>query len=290
MELMDYGIAILPLENAIIKKINPITLEETDIINLDIIFNGDSLEKTTNEVKELYTQNGKAQVITEYEFTPAEMILGNIYKDTFDTKEDSIYTIKNNPDYFLAKIKEEFIPITNKIDFKISLKNGNNPIYVKYVDSLPESRKNEEVIDSFEIYGDSMKKMLTRLGKNGETLYVLPEDSVLHIVDGVDTLYIKIGTYNSSNKTIEIKQDFKRNLKNFIKSFKGEVSSIVPYMNNHYNNVILNKHSYNLDGITYNIFSNFHNYKNNNISINNKFLVDNYEDIVRQIANKKRVS
>jgi hypothetical protein len=110
----------------------------------------------------------------------------------------------------------------------------------------------------------------TRLSNSGEKLYKKPENSEIKIGPDYDIVYIKIGDpiyiKETDTRSTVIYRDFKETVSDFINSFQGEISSIIPLMNNKINNVVKSNRDktltdYDLNSLTFSTFKNFTGYR-----------------------------
>lgn len=274
------------------KALKTITLET----NLTDYFGNDKLTSVVfDDYKSHYLQDSISSPILNYKKRAAELILGNIYQDTFDTGKDSISKIRQEgANYFRTKIEQiySYNP-TIKVDFKVVTNSGENDVYVKFVEKgkLP-------IENSHKISGNTSTENSNRfrIGNTGEVLYQIPKDTTLQITDkGYDILYIEADGFeqdirkNPSRKLPYDNKVVKQEVNTFIKSFNSEIKGIIPTMNNLIN---VNTDNYeDLNRFTYNLFKRYSGYINNsNNIIYPNFLSQNLNDILNQVSNKKFIS
>lgn len=254
------------------------------------------INKRLDEIIDHYKANNSV-LVDSHTFKPAEMILGNMYKGTFDTGSDSIETIRSNKDYFRNKLDNIYTRDNTKADLKLVLKNGENPIFVKYVTRFPDFAKDDQNLFT-EIYDEATGQMvLARIGIDGQPLYIKPPNSIVVKGSGYETIYLKLGNYIKVDKDGKpvgktlLHKNFRKNLRTFIKSFRGELRAIVPLMNGQkelLSQVIdENGNPEDINKISFNEFKKFSGYiTNDEIGINNGWFVANREKILDQLGTK----
>ena len=160
--------------------------EQGNIIPEETFIPEDNLITTPfSEVKDIYIKS-KAVPVTDYVFKPAELIMGNMYKNIFNTEEDSIDIIKNTVNdrgeniYFKNKLDNIYIEDNKEADFKLILSEGDKPVYIKYVKEYPAAIKENNSI-FVPHYDDNTGELNTyRVSNNGTPLYKkLPCDKSL---------------------------------------------------------------------------------------------------------------
>ena len=283
--------------------------------NFELYFGDDPLiNKRFDEVEEYYIQNNSVEV-KNYSFKPAEVMMPNIYADVFDNDGVSIRDILNTVDesgnntFFKDKLKSLYIYDKSEdpadMDMKLVLSKDERPIYIKYVETFPTTTLNTKILR--DVYDkDSGDMILSRLDEKGEALYRVPKDSRIVKESNYDVVYLKIGRYGEKDvdgkKVSVLNNSFEDNLKDFIKSFKGNIKAIIPLMNNNsiekviekrYNKQSKNTESFevNMNNITYKIFRKFSGYQDKlNREHNNEWFDVNKEEIVNQLAYKKFIS
>lgn len=156
-----------------------------------------------------------SELIT-YDKKAAELIMANIYSETFDTGKDSVGFIRNKGnEYFKEKLKQYYkYDPTIKADFKIATKERD--IYVRFVpkNELPQvaaSKLKGFLIDDFDEEGIPKK---IRVSSFGETLYELPKHSVVNILPDYDVLYIESGERESVIEQEE--NEISKSIKKFV--------------------------------------------------------------------------
>ena len=190
----------------------------------------------------------------------------NIYKTDFGTGDDTINEIRSQgPKYFRDKLAKEFEVDDIKYDLKLNIKNGEKPIYVKYVTELPQIIENDNAFDiSYNYTSQGVIISKIRLSSTGEKLYEKPQNSIINVTNDYDIIYLKLGVPTEKNQIL-LDPMFKNSVKGLIKSFRNEISSIVPLMNNDIPNVVtvdnLTVNSFNTNETSYNVFSKFSGYR-----------------------------
>jgi len=191
--------------------------------------------------------NNNSEQVTDYTFKPAEIILGNMYKGSFDTGEDSINLIRGTVSegknvYFNNKLEAVYKTDSFKADLKVIPRNGDRAVYIKYVKDFPQSQK-EDLSIFASVYDEDKAGLVTyRVGVNGQPLYMKPKNSKIIKEEGYDIIYMKVGStisrevVDENGKISKVQEilldtDFKQSLKDLIKSFKGEIRGIIPLMN-----------------------------------------------------------
>ena len=190
-------------------------------------FNRDNLIDIFEDVKDNYIN---LIPVHDYKFKPAELILPNLYTSKFGIENESISEIKEqSSDYFFNKLMNRYNGQSDKYDMSINLQDGET-IQVKLVKTLP-------ILDT-KIYLEEDGDNMNRIGKDGRTLYSYPKNLCsVGIENGVEVIYVKAVNYVANkdvkNSYFEINnQDgsLANNLINILKSFKNNVSSVIPHM------------------------------------------------------------
>lgn len=294
LQLLDLGKIMIPV---------------TKETNFEEYFGNDNIIKDVFEdVKNHYLTNNSIS-ITNYKFKPAELILPNIYKSNFDTKSDSISKIsKEGSNYFKNQLNKSFEEDDFKADLKIILKEGNNPVYVRYSTSIPVVSTDNLFRSEYETINGELTEVTYRLNSKGEKLYVVPKYSVVTVENGNDVIYIKAadkkyinidGKDNSKDSAYILNNDFSKRINDLLRSFNGEISSIVPLMNENRPKIYesttikedgetfyINK-SYDLNEFTANLF-NKHSGYNSELSgeFNKEWFKLNKEKIIDKLSKK----
>lgn len=216
---------------------NRVMLSINDVNSFDALFNGDKL-KTLFRDGQKYYSNKNTQVITNYKFEAAELILGDIYESKFGRNyEDSMSEIKSEGAlYFHRILNKEFNDDSTDADIKLNLTNLDTPVYIKYTDKLPGNDykfniKLERPLDS-----SGVDRKFVRRNNRGQIVYTIPNHEYVRVreVDGKEIIYIKSAqtrTIEEGKKLIEVNEDFNKNLNELIYSFKGNIKSFIPLMN-----------------------------------------------------------
>lgn len=263
--------------------------------NLSSIVIEDYINNYINNSSELLSYKKKA----------AELILGNIYSDVFNTNKDTVAFIRDKGyRYFKDKFKKYYkYNDSIKADFKIS--TDNRDVYVKFVSKydLPQiagSKTKGFILDDFHPNGSTKK---VRINDSGETLYELPKNSVIDIFGDYDILYIEAGEKISSFiekigedkkvKRISIKKFNKyKNIEDIVdillKSFESNIKAIVPVMNNKIKDDSKFEHDFNKE--VYDLFKLYSGYIPSNFEPFNNYLKNHLDNILEQISKRTYVS
>lgn len=211
----------------------------TTTIDFNKYFNEDTLVDTIyKDARDHYINNNSVPV-ENIKFTEAELILGDIYKSKFSRDfNDSMYEIKKRgPQYFINKILEDFKDDNTKADIKLKVENLDHPVYIRYVDTLPGNDPNitlrlERDIDE----NGNVEKKFTRYNNLGKPVYTLPNHKTVRVgmEDGKEIIYIK-ALDKIDDKVYNFSITFKDDLSKLIHSFKDNIQSFVPLMNNKIN-------------------------------------------------------
>ena len=279
--------------------------EQGNIIPEETFIPEDNLITTPfSEVKDIYIKS-RAVPVTDYVFKPAELIMGNMYKNIFNTGEDSIDIIRNTVNdrgeniYFKNKLDNIYIEDNKEADFKLILSEGDKPVYIKYVKEYPAAIKENNSI-FVPHYDDNTGELNTyRVSNNGTPLYKkLPESKIISH-DGYDIVYIKIGKnikVDAETKTL-LSNNFSSDIREFLKSFKGKIKAIIPLMNGSNElttNLVKNTKNglvpSNSNEITFNIFKKFSGYNSKDNKLSKDWFKNNKEAIITQLGNKMLAS
>ena len=280
-----------------------IPVDQLGVIDFKSYFNGDNLSLNWEDAKHLYNEKNTIDIM-DYNHKSAEAILPNMHKTSFNIKDDTIHDI-TGPEYFRNQMEEDFSDDDTDADLKFVLGDENKNVYIKFVHNLPnKKRENNNLFLTEEVDG---KRVQRRVDSKGKPLYIKPENTLIINEDNVDVIYWKItneeervilnedGTSKISKIRI-IDNNLTKNLNYFVDSFKENVYSIVPLMNNSNTNLTLNSlnkdlKKVNTNRIVFNIFSHFHNYKRKDSNdLNNEWLIKYKEDILNSLSTKKFAS
>jgi hypothetical protein len=224
-------------------------------INFDLFFGIDKyseengryaiglLNNIFSDVQEHYKVNN-SQSVENYKFKPAELILPDLYNSVFDRDKASLSEIKDKgSNYFKEKLDKLYNVSNNKYDIKLELSNGNQPVYIKYVDKLGASTVilKSDIVKDDEL-GKLNVKQYYKSDNNGKVLYKI-SDKCRVTTDEYGNDVIEILAYkndillnNSKSENIKVKTDnFEEDLNSLIKSFKGNIKGFIPLMNSNVN-------------------------------------------------------
>lgn len=178
-----------------------------------------------NDTKEYYFQNN-SKVISNYKFESGESIMGDIYKSKFNRDfNDSMNEIENQGySYFANKIIEDFEDDDTEADIKLNVNGLDHPVYIKYVKDLQGFTQDIPfVIEREEDEDQKIESRYIRLNDLGEPTYSIPNPQNTRVIlhDGKEMILIK-----DRSKTLD------KELNSLLSSFKGNIKSFIPLMNN----------------------------------------------------------
>jgi len=271
-----------------------------NIIDVDISFadyfkDDNLLNDIYSDVKENYTDQNTL-IIEDYKLKKAELVLPNIYKSKFKNGEDTIAEIRTKKStYFKEKFKDDFEKFDkdNQYDMRINLGDGENPVYIKFVNSLPLPAMSER-----EDYSNDDEGRHIISGKHIKELYNLPKSSVFKTDGNVDYVWVKV-SFATEVETINKKEvtryivgsGFNSEFRSFMNSFGPNITSVIPLMNNNLNFVNRRGQNYDLNQRIFREFKRFSGYTSNKvISDYTKWFDENKEDVLEQTSRKKYAS
>lgn len=212
LQLLDHGL--------IMKE-----LKETD--NVSEYFKNDNvLDDIVQDVLPYYQNN--ANKIVDLKFRPAEIMMPDIYKSTFNRDDnDSLYRIKKEgPKYFKNKFDILYDIDDTEADIKIVTSDVSNPIYIRFVTELSgfnsvNIKKNPDV--DYELY--------SRYNEVGDRLYDLVDYKNTRVIleNGKEIIEYKVGYTDKKGKNILRRNAFNA-VEKLIKSFT-DIKAIVPLNN-----------------------------------------------------------
>lgn len=233
LDLLDEGIVMEPLLDP---KFTITNEDGTKTINFKAYFGEDDLVNTIyNDAKSHYLTNNSIKV-DNMNFESAELVLGDIYKTKFNRDfNDSIYEIQEKGyQYFSQKLAESYEDDSTDADIKLNISSLDHPIYIKYVADLPGNDPNItlRLKQDFNSKGDITQKFV-RYNDQGQVAYSLPNHQNMRVamVNGKETIFIK-GFVKSSEEYYEKLNSFDRDLEDLLRSFKSNIKSFIPLMNN----------------------------------------------------------
>lgn len=298
LQLLDFGRAM--------KSIDDIEVQYGSI-DFKKLFGNDKLYNKSFSNSSQYYQDGvNTTQISNYQNKPAELILPNIYKSSFDTGNDAIHKI-TGPEYFKQKLELEYKSDTQDADLKFNIKNGHATVYVKYVNTLPPEPEDPKLFVG--TYDEELNKTTkVRISVDGKPLYSVPENAKVKHINGYDIIFLKA----SDNKLVSIKNeetgeikeerrhiirnDIESRLQELISSFKGEISSIVPIMNNKNDKLVFklkNEQGENvyLNELSFKMFRNYANFiEKKTTKLDNTWMDNNRDLVLTSLSNKMYAS
>lgn len=222
LELLDKG--------RVMKSIN-------EVKNYGELFGKDNLSFIFKDAEVNYTDTNSYS-ISNYKFNAAELILGDIYLSKFNRDiNDSIYEIKQQGStYFENRIAEDYKEDDTKSDIKLYLNNSENPVYIRYVEELPGNDYRLNITLERPLEEEGVQQRFVRRNQNGEILYVIPDHKSVRVrlEDDKEIIYIKaVNTIKHKGEVHYDKvENFDKNLSDLLNSFKGNIRSFIPLMNN----------------------------------------------------------
>ncbi len=295
--LIQRSLQLLEKESIEMTSMNPLT-DFNEYFSLDEEV--DNLEDIFDDVVSIYRNKEDIVTISNYNFQPAEMIMGNIYQTVFDMKAtDSLYDVKKQgPDFFLKKLLNKF-EIKEEVDFdlKLEVDGLENPVYIKYVDKLPGNDSSLPFRIEHVTENGTIAQRYVRKGRTGEDIYRLynPQEMRAKLKDGKEIIYVK--AFNVVGKTTFPERDFEKHLQYLINSFGNNIKAIIPGMVTSDQFYKANKkHTKDLHvplaSISYKVFSRFYNYYAPDMPtvVNKQWFDQNKLSIFENIAKKQYAS
>lgn len=290
--------------NKVADLLNAWTQRNLDLLNLNLFlpevkedtnfkeyFGKDTLLYTLFlDIKDFYLNKNLSE-ITDYKFKPAETILPNMYKSVFGT-ESSISEINSNPDYFKQKLEKEYSEDKTNADLKFNL--DNTSVYIIYVNTLPfKKESNSILIEEYDNNTNELEKY--RVDNLGNRLYKKPKNSLIVNENGVDKIFIKVGSQVRGTKQTTLFPDLEKSMNDLVRSFKGKIVSIVPLMNNINTSLIQSSiytsgETVNLNETSFKIFKKYSNYKNKDINFDSTWYDRNRLNIIDTLGKKTYAS
>ena len=248
---------------------------EDGTINFDLYFGEDDLVYDNFiDVKDHYLTNN-SKIITDYKFDSAELVMGDIYKSKFDREfNDSMYEIKTQGyGYFADKIITDFDDDSTEADIKLNVNGLDHPVYIKYVNNLPGNSQDINIKSQFIKNEDNkIESKYVRVNDSGDDVYVIPNYNTMRIVikDGKEIILIK-------GKDAGLEKE----LNSLLSSFKGNIKSFIPLMNNKLEN----------NSITLDKFSKYSGYTVGDIFHSNKnWYKENKYNIAKRLGKRRYAS
>jgi hypothetical protein len=169
----------------------------TDETNLDDYFGDDSLFDSFYDVKSHYILNNSLPVKNK-KFDAAELIMGDIYKSTFNRDNESIHQINTlKEEFFKEKLNKYLSKDDTKADIKLYIDGLTNPIYIRYVDTLDGFDTSINIRRTISEDGTELKSV--RFNSAGQEIYTLPNNEYFRVIteDGKEIIQIKALTKSS---------------------------------------------------------------------------------------------
>lgn len=246
LELLDQG--------KVMKSIFEESFQKEGNIDFQTYFGNDNLINSYyGDVKDHWENNSVS--VENYKFKPAELILPNLYKSSFDTGNDSISTINSEKSgYFKKKLDKYYEEDTSTNDMKIVL-GENNLVYVKFVSgnnlkgvsNVPTIEDTDLDTGTFETY---------RVDRFGKKLYQIPKGAIVKVENGHDVVYIQASYYDAKLKKPMVVNNFNDSVKSFIRSFSDNIRAIVPLMNGQIETFYKDENTvYDVNRTTFNVFA-----------------------------------
>lgn len=202
-----------------------------------LFFNGDTLLSIFKDAKTYYTDKN-SMPITGYKFNAAELVLGDIYMSKFNRDfNDSVYEIKQQGSaYFENRIAGDYSDDDTKADIKLHLNNHDRPVYIRYTDKLPGNDYRLNISLERPLEEEGVQQRFVRRNQKGEILYTIPDHKNIRVrlEDDKEIIYVRAATSVKFKEELLYDKvpDFDKNLTALLNSFKGNIRSFVPLINN----------------------------------------------------------
>lgn len=222
--------------------LNPPAIDpETGAFNLAAYFGNDTLSSIIfTDYKAWYLDDHQSRTIMDYRKKAAELILGNIYDETFQTEGKSLAEIqRGGVELFKERVRNSYTyDATIPADLKLKTAAGERDVYVVFVDrgKLPTPQRSKQAANTVPKYDESGATVLQRVNQHGEIMYSLPQRSTLVVEEDHDVVYVEL--LNPQRKTQDKKvvldmdkvQQNKRIVGQFLDSFESEIEAVVPML------------------------------------------------------------
>ena len=203
--------------------------------------------------------------------------------------------------YFRNKFSTDFQEDSTKADIKLVLNNHSDPIYIRYVDRLPGNDYRINFTSETSVEEDDEGTKFVRRNEKGDILYKIPNNNTVRVIleNGKEIIHIKAASKVTVDGTTMMQKvdTFSPDLKRLIKSFRDNIRSFVPLMNNSLNG----KYAVTKDGqkelvdfslniTTLSLFSKFNNFAGTTSKFSKDWFTNNKEILLDQLSNKMYAS
>jgi len=285
------------------------------VIDFDAFFGSDGyhegnrykvglLDNIFMDAKSHYVLNNSTPVYN-YKFKPAELILPDLYESVFDKQTSSMSEIRDKgSNFFKDKLQSLYNVKNDKYDIKLELSNGNQPIYIKFVDNLSNSNvilksdqtKDDEYNKMFKQYykTDTNRNILYKISDNCRVISDEDRNEVIEILAyKKKTILDTDDRGKTTSKEVKIKTDtFEEDLQDLIKSFKGNIKGFIPLMNSKV--LLYNEESGKFNNLHVNTLHQFLKFSGYALTTDDKldetWFNKNKNNIVEQLGNKMYAS
>lgn len=229
-----------------------ITGDVRSTTNLTSYFGIDAtLTNTLEEVLEHYQTNGIK--VDNLKFRPAELMVADIFRSKFGRNiSDSLYEIKKRGyEYFEESLLKNYEEDNSGADIKIVTTKLNHPVYIRYTNDLKNFNDQLNIKSNMEVFGENGESGLTRYNDQGEAVYDIVDPSNVSVImeRGKEIILIRRGIdihedteVRGQPITTTLKNvKLEKNVNKTIKSFGGDIKSLVPLMRD---NAVMNIFTY----------------------------------------------
>ena len=287
-QLLEQGKILKSIDELKVGFTNNGVVDYTKLV--DSLFGKDNLLKNFEDVKSHYNSNVISKNIWDYKFEAAEMILGDIYKSTFDIDDNiSMAEIKaRGSEYFKEKLLSKFNSSTWEKDipkFKLILKD-NQELYINFAENSITDDINTINLENKQNELDPLETIYFIRGDNGEEIFTIPEELINKVkvkrIDGKLNLFLK--SYKSDSKEgLILQPNFRKDINNLLLSNKYDISLMIPSTNN--KTINLKTRSVNKDGEV--VHNNF-NLQNYIFDLSQNVLDSNFKSLEEFIEDKSK--
>ena len=254
------------------------------------------MEDTIEDVLEYYNLSGLS--ISDINFRPAELVLGDMYQSTFDRdNNDSIHKIKSlGPTYFYDKMISQYSEDNTNADIKIVTSKNDTPIYIRFVNKNVLTNNTLNIKGNSDNFDENLDKKLSRFNDQGEAVYDIINNNVRVIKEG-DKEIITIKYGSEWDGAYHLNKSLGETLSKTISSFGNSIVSIIPLMRDdskikiytYDNKQIFGTEEYDLNNLTFKQFKKFTGF-GNDIPLTKGSIFANKDFVVNQLAIKKYAS